>query len=515
MKKGRGGQRPPPPPPENKAARWGGSGERVRDGPHDRARRKHAPCKPQRGGTGGANAGWEGRRREQHGKPPPPCRGTSAAPRACAVLATCLRRRTDSEGAPPPPPSPPPTKERSEDGEEVARRHGGGTEDRPTCQGKRRADGGGDAKKKNHEQSKPTRQRKKAGRQGPKPRRTGGGRGNMGPQETLVKYPTTGKSGPQRGTPPPTATASPCACVVLPSCLRHACYKGKTTRATRATRGMTVAERGPPPEDTAAGWGGKGERVRDGPHDRAQTEHAPCKPQQGEPPGVNRRKGRVTTGATWQAPPPLQRDKCRASCLRPACDVLTPEDGQRGRPPPPPPSPPPTQERGEDSEETARGHGGRGGAEDRPKRRGERRVASGRGKKKTKKQRTPTRQSRGRQQRQTGHGKSQEARQGARERGTPLGKKAGRQGQTPQRTGGGRGDKSPQKTLVRYPTSGVWGPPRCPYRPHLSAGNKVGYARDRWPAARGGTGLGGWPMGLTKSTPHGTYCGSCPVRGCG
>ena len=64
------------------------------------------------------------------------------------------------------------------------------------------------------------------------------------------------------------------------------------------------------------------------------------------------------TGATRLAPPPLQRDKCRASCLRRACDVLTPEDGQRGRPPPPPPSPPPTQERGEDSTETARGHGG-------------------------------------------------------------------------------------------------------------------------------------------------------------
>ena len=150
-----------------------------------------------------------------------------------------------------------------------------------------------------------------------------------------------------------------------------------------------------------------------------------------------------------------------------------------------------------------------GGAEDRPKRRGERRVT------RKKKQKTPMRQSRGRQQGQTGHGRNQEARQGARERRTPLGKEAGRQGPTPQRTGGGWGGKSPQKTLVRYPTSGVWGPPRCPYRPHLSAGNKVGYARDRWPAARGGTGLGGWPMGLTKSTPHGTYCGSCPVRGCG
>ena len=136
-------------------------------------------------------------------------------------------------------------------------------------------------------------------------------------------------------------------------------------------------------------------------------------------------------------------------------------------------------------------------------------------KKKTKEHETPMRQSRGNQQGQTGHGRNQEARQGARERGTPLGKGAGRQGPTPQRTGGGWGGKSPQKTLVRYPTSGVCGPPRCPYRPHLSAGNKVGYARDRWPAARGGTGFGGWPMGLTKSTPHGTYCGSCPVRGCG
>ena len=118
-------------------------------------------------------------------------------------------------------------------------------------------------------------------------------------------------------------------------------------------------------------------------------------------------------------------------------------------------------------------------------------MGGGGEKKKNKQQRTPTRQSRGRQQGQTGHGGGQGARQGARDGGTPLGTKARRQGQTPQRTGGSRADKSPRKTLVRYPTSGVWGPPRCPYRPHLSAGNKVGYARDRWPAARGGTGLGG------------------------
>ena len=36
-----------------------------------------------------------------------------------------------------------------------------------------------------------------------------------------------------------------------------------------------------------------------------------------------------------------------------------------------------------------------------------------------------------------------------------------------------------------------FGGPRCPYRPHLSTRHKVGYARDRWSAALGGTGLGG------------------------
>ena len=304
---------------------------------------------------------------------PLPSRGTSAAPRACAVLATCLRRGKDSEGAPPPPTPYSPTHQGKGRGQ-----RGGGEGTWGGDRGQTDVPGevtGGERwrKKNNHEQSIPTRQRKKARRRGPKPRRTGGGRGDMGPQGTLVKNPTTGIWGPQRENPPPppTAAASPSACVVLASCLRHACYKGKTTRATR---GMTVAESGPPPENTAAGWGGSGTRVRDEPHDRAQREHAPCKPQRGNHRGCDRRKGRVTTGATRQAPPPQQRDKCRASCLRRACDVLTPEDGQRGRPPPPAPfsSTHPTKGRGQrgDSEGTW------GGAEDRPKRRGERREAS-------------------------------------------------------------------------------------------------------------------------------------------
>ena len=81
--------------------------------------------------------------------------------------------------------------------------------------------------------------------------------------------------------------------------------------------------RTPPPENTAAGWGGSGTKVRDEPHDRAPREHAPYKPQRGDHRGCDRRKGRVTTGATRQAPPPQRRDKCRASCLRRAGDVLT------------------------------------------------------------------------------------------------------------------------------------------------------------------------------------------------
>ena len=78
-----------PPPHEDKVVRWGGSGERVRDGPHDRARRKHAPCKPQRGGHRGCERrvgrATTGATRQA---PPPPAEGQ--VPRL--VPAPCLRR---------------------------------------------------------------------------------------------------------------------------------------------------------------------------------------------------------------------------------------------------------------------------------------------------------------------------------------------------------------------------------------------------------------------------------------
>ena len=211
--------------------------------------------------------------------------------------------------------------------------------------------------------------------------------------------------------------------------MRHACYKGKTTRATR---GMTVAGCGPPPpEDTAAGWGGSGKRVRDEPHDRAQREHAPCKPQRGDHRGCDRRKGRVTTGATRQAPPPPTEGQVPrlvpAPCLRRAY-----ARGRTARTPPPPAPFSSTHAR---KGRGQRGHGG--GAEDRPTRRGEIREAS-------KKKKT---NNKGHQRARAGaNSRGRRDKAGARKhgkgrgkRGTPLGTKARRQGPTPQRTGGGGG----------------------------------------------------------------------------
>ena len=182
--------------------------------------------------------------------------------------------------------------------------------------------------------------------------------------------------GAPKGKPPPPTAASPCACVVLASCLRHACYKGKTTRESR---GMTVAERGPPPppEDNAAGWGGSGERVRDGPHDRAQREHAPCEPQRGGHRGCDRRVGRATTGATRLAPPPPPAQGQVPRLVPAPCSRRAYARGQAARKPPPPPHRlllhPPTK----GARTARRQRGDMGGAEDRPKRRGERRVTSG------------------------------------------------------------------------------------------------------------------------------------------
>ena len=197
--------------------------------------------------------------------------------------------------------------------------------------------------------------------------------------------------------------------------------------------------------------------------------------------------------------------------MRRACDVLTPEYEQRGPPPPAPYSSAlPRKGRGQRGDSERTWGGGRGQTETPG---GETR---GEQKKTEKNKKQTTKHTSAPEQGQTAGADGTWREPGSTARGAgSWGRKLGGRDQRRDEGGAGQGDKSPQKTLVRYPTLGVWGPPRCPYRPHPSAGNKEGYARDRWPAARGGTGLGGWPIGLTRSTLHGTYCGSCPVRGCG
>ena len=368
-----------PPPPENKAARWGSSGERVRDGPHNRARRKHAPCKPQRRGRRGCErrVGRATTGATRHA-PPPPAEGQVPrlvpAPRLRCAYARGRTART------PPPPSPPPTQERGEDSEETARGHGGGQRTDRRARGR----DGRRAVETHNKQKKRTKQINAPGEEseeaGTNTATNGGRPGRQGPARDAGEVPDLGgMGGGPKGKPPPTAAK----CLAL--CLRRACVVPATcvlqredakpppppTHTPPPPRGweMTVAERGPPPEDKAAGWGGSGERVRDGPHDRVRGEHAPCKPQRGDHRGGDRRVGRATTGATGQAPPP---PTCRGTSAAPrACTVLAmclrQRTGSEKAPPPPP--------RRGDSEGTW------GGAEDRPveekKNKGHQRASAG------------------------------------------------------------------------------------------------------------------------------------------
>ena len=144
--------------------------------------------------------------------------------------------------------------------------------------------------------------------------------------------------------------ASPRDCVVPTSCLRRACNGGETIRAplppppTPAPRGQGMrvgggAKSDTPPEGNAAGWRGSGRRVQDETHDRARRGHTPCKPRRGDHRGSERRVERATTGAARHAPPPLQRDGCRALCLRQESN-----EGKNDKAPlPPPHTPPPPQ----------------------------------------------------------------------------------------------------------------------------------------------------------------------------
>ena len=55
-------------------------------------------------------------------------------------------------------------------------------------------------------------------------------------------------------------------------------------------------------------------------------------------PGERTQSGKGDDGGHAACPTPQQKDKCRATCQCLACDVRTPEEGQRGRPPLPTPN---------------------------------------------------------------------------------------------------------------------------------------------------------------------------------
>ena len=291
--------------------------------------------------------------------PPPSWRGTSAAPRARAVLATCLRQRTGSQNAPCPHPllPDPPRK-----GAKTARRwrgdRGGGQRTDRRARGRDRRRAVETQKNKKNKKKHRSKQTKAPGEEsektGTKTATTGGRPGRHGPARDAGELPDLGGMGAPKGNPPPHCSLS--------LCLRRACVLPATCVLQReedkGDKGDDSSGLRTPPKDNAAGWGGSGERVRDGPHDHAQREHALCKPQRGDHRGCDRRVGRATTGATRLAPPsPTEGQVPR---LVPApCSRRAYARGQAARKPPnPPPTPPPTHERGENSEKTARGHGG-------------------------------------------------------------------------------------------------------------------------------------------------------------
>ena len=75
--------------------------------------------------------------------------------------------------------------------------------------------------------------------------------------------------------------------------------------------------------------------MRDGPHDRAQREHAPCTPKRGDHRGCDRRVGRATTGDTRQAAPPPAEGKVPRLVPAP-CSRRAYARGQAARTPPTP-----------------------------------------------------------------------------------------------------------------------------------------------------------------------------------
>ena len=162
-------------------------------------------------------------------------------------------------------------------------------------------------------------------------------------------------TGDTRQAPPPPPPAEGQVPRLVPTpCLRRAC----DVRATKGRRhgrpppphippppqgwGMQVggAKRGPPPKQSGRVGrqrrAGAGRTTRPCP-ERARAVQAPA----GGPAGVRTqgRKGDDGSHKACPPPPPLQRDRCRASCLRRACVVPATcvQRREDDKPPPPPP----------------------------------------------------------------------------------------------------------------------------------------------------------------------------------
>ena len=247
MRVGRG-RKAPPPPHEGNAAGWGGRGRRVRDEPHDRARRGRAPCKPRRGDHRGCRRRIEGATKgAARQTPPPPSGGTGATPRACDARATEGKR----QGPPPPHASAPP------------RVGVAGREGRAAAPPLQRRGHRGSARSVGRAKTRAT-------RRAPHPSR----RTSAVPRASAVPATCLRRRKGNQGAPPPRP---------------HLPHPPRTeARATGRRRGGKRDDgsgRRTPPGDTAAGWGGKGTR-RPCPRG-ARAVQAP----RGGPPGVQPQEG--------------------------------------------------------------------------------------------------------------------------------------------------------------------------------------------------------------------------------
>ena len=210
----------------------------MRNGPHDRARRKHAPCRPQRGGHRGCErrVGRATTRATRHAPPPLQTPAEGQVPRL--VPAPCLRsayaRGRTARTTPPHPLSPHPPRK----GARTARRRrgdmaGGGTgqADAPG-----RETGGGRWRRKKKQQQR-TKQTNAPGEEsektGAKAATYGGRPGRHGPARDT----NLGGMGAPKGKTPPPLLPRP----VLASCLRRACDM-------RAAKGKRQGR--PPPPHT-------------------------------------------------------------------------------------------------------------------------------------------------------------------------------------------------------------------------------------------------------------------------